>query len=83
MGYNWGINPVVEEGVEMRKEVKINLRIDKAEWERFKQIARREDLSASQMIRRCVRRILSRDQGPGDPKIQEDPRVRRGRRKEG
>jgi len=39
----------------MKKEVKINLRIDVKTWERFKRIARKEDLSASQMIRRFIR----------------------------
>ena len=65
----------------MRKEVKINLRIDEEAWERFKQIARREDLSASQMIRAFIRGKLSEESATVDPEPPERPRGKGSKRK--
>lgn len=65
----------------MIKEVKINLRIDREVWQRFRQLAKREDLSASQKIRRFIREELSRDPDSTDPGPSDKPRGRRSRRK--
>ena len=67
----------------MRKMVKINLNIDRETWERFKELARSEDLSASQMIRGFIRGKVSEVTGAVDPEPSGKAKGRRSRRKEG
>ena len=67
----------------MKPEIKINLHVNREMWERFKAIAKGEDLSASQMIRGFIRQRVARDPGSSGPQTPRGTKRRGGGRKGG
>lgn len=60
----------------MRKGKQRAFRMDNELWERFAQICERQDMTASQMIRRLIRETIERETDPPKPR---DPKGKKRR----
>jgi len=67
----------------MKPLIKINLHVNRETWDRFKAMAKRKDLSASQMIRGFIRQKVARDPGSSGPQASQGRKGRGGGRKGG